>query len=117
MSDDISSSGLPQPVPNSSNATLSLVMGILGVTILPLLGSIIALVTGYNARKEIRAVQASGGSLGGEGMATTGIVLGWIGIALMVIGMCVACVFLLIPLALVPLGIYWGNSALLLPLL
>jgi hypothetical protein len=68
-----SSSGATGSVPNSNMAVVSLVFGILGLTFLPTLGSIVALITGYLARKEIGQ---SAGALGGEGLATAGIVLG-----------------------------------------
>jgi ABC-type antimicrobial peptide transport system permease subunit len=88
--------GVPYQQPNSSMAIVSLVAGILGITFFPLLGSIVALITGYSARKEIRE---SAGTLGGDGMATAGLVMGWIGIGLSLIGVCIACaVFGLIPL-------------------
>lgn len=41
------------------------------------IGSILALIFGYQAKNEIRASQ---GIQGGDGMATAGIVLGWIGL-------------------------------------
>ena len=41
------------------------------------IGSILALIFGYKARKEI---DSSNGAQTGRGMATAGIVLGWIGI-------------------------------------
>ena len=44
------------------------------------LGSILALVFGYLAKREIRN---SNKPLDGNGMATAGIVLGWVGIATM----------------------------------
>ena len=43
------------------------------------IGSVLALVFGYQAKREI---EASGGTQGGEGMATAGIILGWIGVGL-----------------------------------
>lgn len=49
---------------------------VLGILWLYWIGSILALVFGYSARRQI---YASGGSQGGAGMATAGIVLGWIG--------------------------------------
>ena len=64
-------------------AIVSLVAGILGLTILPLIGGVVALYTGYSARREI---EASYGELGGEGYATAGIVMGWISLALVGIG-------------------------------
>ncbi len=48
----------------SGLAVASLITGILGFTMLPIIGSIIAIVTGYSARKETRSAppSASGGS-------------------------------------------------------
>ena len=109
-----SSSGAPQ---NSTNATISLIAGILGLTFFPTIGSIVAVITGMSARKEIRAAQASGAALGGEGMATAGLVMGWIGIGLSLIACCVlALIFIVFPLVLVPLGIMQDSSQVL-PLL
>lgn len=67
---------------NSSLAIISLVTGILGWTMLPFLGSIVAIVTGHMARKEIRQNPA----LGGDGMAVGGLILGWASVLLWVVG-------------------------------
>ena len=77
-------------LPNSTMAMVSLVAAILGFTILPVIGTIVALVTGYAARKETRAIppQASG-----DGLATAGIVMGWIQVGLAVIGVCCAIAY------------------------
>jgi len=75
-----------QPIlPTSSLATVSLIAGILGFTLFPFIGSIIAVWTGYEARKETRAVPPKAS---GDGMATAGIVMGWIGIGLAVVSIC-----------------------------
>jgi hypothetical protein len=86
-----------QPVPQQSNqrigpvlptsglATASLVTGILGFFLAPILLSIVALVTGYSARKETRAVPPTAS---GDGMATAGIIMGWIQLGLAVVGIC-----------------------------
>ena len=58
---------------------------ILGLTLFPTIGSIIGLILGYMARNQIRD---SGGTIGGEGLAKAGIILGWIGVALAVLGVC-----------------------------
>lgn len=79
-------------VPTSSLAIISLIAGILGLSLFPILGSVVAVITGPMARREIRE---SGGTLGGDGLATAGLVLGWIGIGLTVIGLC--GVFVVIP--------------------
>lgn len=72
-------------LPSSTLATVSLISGILGFTFMPVLGSIVALVTGYMARNETRSIPPKAS---GDGMATAGIIMGWIGIGLVVVGIC-----------------------------
>jgi 4-hydroxybenzoate polyprenyltransferase len=72
-------------LPTSTLAIISLVAAILGFTMLPIIGSIVAIVTGYSARKETRAVPAL---VGGDGLATAGIIMGWIQVGLVVVGTC-----------------------------
>ena len=105
MSYDTPSEGMPYSVPNSGMAIVSLIAGILGLTFFPVIGSIVAVITGYMAQKEIRE---SAGAKGGSGMATAGLVMGWIGIGLMLIGICIACALfgLLIPLGILSIGDY-----------
>jgi len=70
----------PQPARQTSGmAIASLVLGILWIY---WLGSILALVFGYLAKREIRNSEKP---LDGNGMATAGIVLGWVGIGTMVL--------------------------------
>ena len=72
-------------LPTSTLAIVSLVAAILGFTMLPVIGSIVAILTGYSARKETRAVPAL---VGGDGLATAGIIMGWIQVGLVVVGTC-----------------------------
>jgi hypothetical protein len=58
----------------SSLAIVSLVAGLLGWTLAPWLGSIIAIITGHLARAEIRRDPAG---VEGDGLAIAGLVLGW----------------------------------------
>lgn len=55
---------------------------VLGILWLCGIGSILALVFGYQAQNEI---EASAGKQGGKGMAIAGIVLGWIGVGLILL--------------------------------
>ena len=77
----------PPALPNSNMALASLILGILGWTILPTLGAIAAIITGHMAKNEIRD---SRGTVGGDGMATAGLIMGYANIA---IGLCVCLVF------------------------
>lgn len=86
----------PPVKPNSNMAIASLILGILGWTILPGLASIAAIITGHMAKNEIKS---SLGQLGGDGMATAGLVLGYASIA---IGICIFCFAFLLPM----LGIF-----------
>lgn len=94
---DLPPGGSTYSPPNSTMAIVSLVSGILGLTFVPFLGSIVALVTGYMARNEIRD---SGGTVGGDGLAVAGLILGWIGVGLGILGLCIGGVALLIPFCL-----------------
>jgi len=78
--------------PNSSMALVSLITGILGLTIFPVIGSFVALITGSMAKKEIAN---SRGALSGEGLAKAGIILGWVGIGLPVCVLCIAAITIL----------------------
>ena len=60
---------------SSTLATVSLIAGILGFMMLPVIGSIVALWAGYAARKETRSVPPTAS---GDGLATAGIVMGWV---------------------------------------
>ena len=102
----------PQYVPpimphNSTMAIISLISGLAGWSILPFLGSIVAVITGHMAKSEIRR---GGGMIIGNGMATWGLVLGYVNIAL---GVCLLCLFLLsiiLPLLGIGLSIPFFNS-------
>jgi hypothetical protein len=86
--------------PNSTLAITSLVLGILGWTFLPILGAIIAVITGHMAKGEIKK---SRGQLAGDGMATAGLVLGYTSIAL---GLCACAIIMLFPTVLGGLWMY-----------
>ncbi|PWH19711.1 MAG: hypothetical protein DDG59_02045 [Anaerolineae bacterium] len=94
--------------PTSSMAIVSLVAGILGLSLFPFIGSIVAVITGNMAKNEIRD---SRGALGGEGLAKAGVILGWIGIILGILGFCGAILAILIPFLLVALGLAAEGSS------
>ena len=83
----------PSPSETSTLAVVSLVAGILSWILIPIIGAIIAVVTGHKAKNEIRA---SGGQLGGNGMATIGLVLGYANFVLICIPACVIGILVLL---------------------
>jgi hypothetical protein len=107
------SDGTAQRIPpTNTTATISLIAGILGLTLLPFMGSIVAIITAYIARQEIRD---SAGAQGGADLAMAGLVLGWIGVALSVIAICLIGVLLAIPFCLA-FPVIKGELGLILPL-
>lgn len=93
----------PEPVPSgprtSTMAIISLIGGITGFTVLPLLGSLAGIIFGHIAKSEIKK---SNGTLGGNGMATAGLIIGYVTIGL---GVCALCVWLLIAILLPIIGL------------
>lgn len=71
-------------------AIVSLISGILGWTLLPWLGSIVAVITGHMARSEIRANPAT---KEGDGLALAGLIMGWAMIALSILTILVIVLF------------------------
>ena len=68
----------PPPAPAAPKTNgLAIASMVLGIVFLYGIGSILALVFGYQARNQI---DESGGGQTGRGMATAGIVLGWVGV-------------------------------------
>ena len=74
----------------STLAVVSLVFGILGWTLLPFLGSLVAVVCGHMARKEIRLAPDR---LEGDGLAVAGLVLGYLAIAMTVLAVIAVVLF------------------------
>lgn len=74
----------------SALAITSLVLGVLGWSLLPFLGSIGAIITGHMARAEIRRQPER---LEGDGLAVGGLVLGWASIIIGVVSVVVLVAF------------------------
>ncbi|HEU5088439.1 MAG TPA: DUF4190 domain-containing protein, partial [Roseiflexaceae bacterium] len=81
---------MPDTVPTNTTAIVSLVFGILGWTFLPFIGAIVAIVAGHMARREMNRTE---GQVSGKGLATAGLVLGYLEIGLAVLGCIVFVIF------------------------
>ncbi len=64
----------PVSAPTNQKALLSMIFGIVGLTLVPILASIVAVVLGHMSRKEIERTGEPG-----RGMSTAGLVMGYIG--------------------------------------
>jgi len=76
----------------STTAIISLIAGIAGWVGLLGIGPLIAIICGHIAKNEINK---SGGMITGSGLATAGLVLGYVNLALSILGL---CVFIVLPL-------------------
>ena len=68
------------PPPTNTMAVVSLVAGIVGLLVIPIIGSVAAVITGPMARKQIRETGERG-----DGMAVAGIATGWAGLGIWII--------------------------------
>lgn len=89
----------------STTAIVSLVSGLLGWTLLPLIGSLVAIVTGHMARAEIRRNPQA---LEGDGLAIAGLVLGYAMVAIAVASVIAVVVFFGGLAALFALASHWS---------
>lgn len=65
---------------NNTLALVSMISGIAAFVVVPFIGSIVAIITGHMAKKQISQTGE-----GGSGMATAGLILGYVGIAFVVL--------------------------------
>lgn len=89
----------PPPQRTSGYAIASLVLGIAGFVVCPLIPSILAIIFASKAQDEIRTSP----NVGGDGFATAGKVLGWIGVGLVLLAI---ALFVL----LLALGVAFGDE-------
>ena len=80
------------PARTSMLAVISLIFGVVCWFGLPFIGALVAVICGHSARSEIR--RAPPGSIEGDGLALAGLVLGWIHLALVIVGLIVLFMFL-----------------------
>ena len=73
---------VPASLPTANEAIWSLVLGIGSFFLCGIFMGIPAIILGNNAKKKIAT---AGGQLGGQGLATAGVVLGWISVGLTIV--------------------------------
>ena len=75
----------PSSLPTSTLAVVCLISGVLGLLFFPFVGGIVAIVTGNMARKETRSIPPTHS---GDGMATAGMIMGWLSLLVWFIVCC-----------------------------
>ena len=91
------------PKKDSGLAIASLVCGIAAWIIFPVVAAIAAVITGHLAKKEIRE---SGNTLGGDGMALAGLLMGYIQLGLFVLFLIIA---ILAMIFFIPTGLSYSG--------
>ena len=89
----------------STMAIVSLVSGLLGLSLLPLIGSLVAIITGHIARSEIRSNPRA---IEGDGLAVAGLVLGYAMVAIAVASVLALILFFGGLAALFALASHWS---------
>jgi hypothetical protein len=79
-------------------AIISLISGIAAWFMIPVIGAIVAIITGHVAKREIRD---SGGRTDGETYATIGL---WLGYAQMALGLLILAIVILVIVAAIPMA-------------
>ena len=89
----------------STMAIVSLVSGLLGLSLLPLIGSLVAIITGHIARSEIRSNPQA---IEGDGLAVAGLVMGYAMVAIAVASVLALILFFGGLAALFALASHWS---------
>lgn len=74
-------SGYPAPPKTNTLAIVSLIASIAGLVIVPFIGSLVGVITGHMSLSQLKSSGESG-----RGMALAGTIIGWVGLALAIIG-------------------------------
>ncbi|GAA5030266.1 DUF4190 domain-containing protein [Microbacterium fluvii] len=85
--------GAYAPAKTNSLAIVSLIASIAGLTVIPLIGTIVGIITGHMSLSQLKT-----SGEGGRGMALAGVIIGWVSLALGVLFVILAFA-LFIPLA------------------
>lgn len=78
----------PQPKTNVL-AIVSLVSSLVGIFVLPFIGSLVGVITGHMSLNQLKT-----SGEGGRGLALAGTIIGWIGLAFVVIGVVIVIVII-----------------------
>ena len=105
----------PPSAPSTSGAAIiSLIASISAFFMFPIIGSIVGIIAGNSAKNDIRSRPYQ---VTGEGLAQAGIVIGWIGLALWVLGICAFLVLGGVPIILALCAALQSGDLSMLPML
>jgi len=86
----------PKTIHTSETAIASLICALLGWSVLPVLGAVLAVILGHAAQSDIRD---SDGTVGGDGLAALGLALGYANLGLAALAIIVVTVLALLGIA------------------
>ncbi|GAA5204288.1 DUF4190 domain-containing protein [Microbacterium jejuense] len=86
--------GYGAPAKTNTLAIVSLIASIASFVILPLVGSIVGVITGHMSLKQLKTSGEQG-----RGMALAGTIVGWVGLGLTILGVLLAVLFISLSLA------------------
>lgn len=81
--------GYPMAPKNNILAVVALISAIASLTLVPFIGSIVAVITGHMSLSQIKF-----SGEGGRGMALAGVIIGWIGVAGILLGIIALILFI-----------------------
>jgi hypothetical protein len=97
----------PVSPPTNTLAIVSIIAGVLSWFVFPVIGAIVAVVTGHMAKNEIRQHPSQ---FSGDGLATAGLILGYLHLVLVVLGFCLVAVLLVLGFSLPLVCLPFANQ-------
>jgi len=77
-------------LPTNTMAIISLAAGVISWIAIPVIGGVVAIITGHMARSQIKA---SHGTEGGDGLAIAGLILGYVHLVVLCAGFLIFLLF------------------------
>jgi len=81
--------GYATPRKTNTLAVVSLISSIVGIFLLPFVGSVVGIITGHMSLSQIKRTGE-----GGRGLGLAGTIVGWVGLALAILGTILAIIWL-----------------------
>lgn len=81
--------GYPAPAKTNTLAIVSLISSLVGMFLVPVIGSIVAVITGHISLSQIKKTGEQG-----RGLGLAGTIIGWVGVVLTILGIIAVIIFI-----------------------